>query len=127
MDPSWLHVDVVLLEGGSNQVPIAAIWNVTKRTVGPLAAPPGAANTYLQGVSCSSATVCTAVGAWFNNLGAVAPLAETWSGEKWTTDTVVNPKGITEGELDSVSCTPLATACTASGEGGGKTLVERHS
>ena len=60
----------------------------------------------LRGVSCTSATACTAVG--YDSNGA---LAERWNGRQWTVTPVPSPACRA---LLAVSCTS-ATACTAAG------------
>src|ERR1700722_14970729 len=78
---------------------------------------PGTAATDLPGVSCPSATVCTAVGASAMKIGGVntsVPLAEQRSGgSAWTIQPTPDPGG-QGGSLAAVSCTS-ATACTAVG------------
>lgn len=67
------------------------------------------------GVSCTSASACTAVGYRIDSGGKQRPLAERWNGRQWT----VQPTPGT-GSLTSVSC-PSASACLAVGGG----LAER--
>jgi hypothetical protein len=97
----------------------------------------------LSGVSCVSATACTAVG--FddsNNVGAPGgiPLAEQWNGVGWSIQSIPTPIGpplptipgggpVPESQLNGVSCTST-TACIAVGSfvdsaGRGAPLVER--
>jgi hypothetical protein len=69
----------------------------------------------LAGVSCVTASVCTAVGYRISSSGRQLPLAERWNGRQWA----VQPTPGT-GSLASVSCTS-ASACLAVGGG----LAER--
>ena len=62
---------------------------------------------YLNGVSCYSATGCTAVGVSSASPGT---LIETWNGTAWSTETAAIPSGATTIGLDAVSCT-ASTAC----------------
>jgi hypothetical protein len=70
----------------------------------------------LNSVSCTSATACTAVGDYMNDLGHSAALVVTLSGTTWTAAAAPQPSGSDDGNtrLSSVSCT-AATACTAVG------------
>jgi len=84
---------------------------------------------FLHGVSCSSATACTAVGDYTSTEEKEATLVERWNGTTWEVQTSPNPAGATGSFLESVSCRS-STACTATGykeEKGGlhATLAER--
>jgi hypothetical protein len=82
--------------------------------------PSGAVVSELFGVSCTSATACSAVGDYTNSIngtGTYWGLAERWDGSTWTIQST--PSG--GGSLSAVSCTS-ATACTAVGMFG---LAER--
>jgi hypothetical protein len=70
----------------------------------------------LNSVSCTSATACTAVGYYTNDLGYSAALVVTLSGTTWTAAAAPQPSGSDDDntKLSSVSCT-AATACTAVG------------
>ncbi len=89
---------------------------------------PGSHFNQLQGVSCTSATACTAVG--FDGLNATggnearSTLAERWNGTSWTVQPTPNTSGASSGiGLLSVSCVS-ATSCTAVGFAGEKSLAE---
>jgi hypothetical protein len=73
----------------------------------------------LDGVSCTSATACMAVGTE----------AERWNGTNWTPVTIAEPKGDAPAELDHVSCTDRNN-CVAAGNFFNKeailTLVAEH-
>jgi hypothetical protein len=98
-------------EGNSPQNPLAYAWNGTKWT----AQPPPATGGFLNGVSCTSAASCIAVG------DGATWLAETWNGQTWTPMPTSGSPGI-----DAVSCSS-ATACTAVGisDGAGQAAIER--
>jgi hypothetical protein len=89
---------------------------------------PGATQSSLSDVSCTSATACIAVGNYTNSAGTVLTLAEDWNGTKWQVQTTLNPTGAQSSVLDGVSCTSAST-CTAVGyyTSGGQvlTLAER--
>ena len=78
----------------------------------------------LNGVSCTSASACTAVG----SAGPVTTLAERWNGTTWRVQPTPNPQGGQNIFLTSVAC-PTSSACTALGlnlTGSGPfTLAER--
>ena len=77
----------------------------------PTPAPPASA---LYGVSCPSATSCTAVGNYTSSAGTELPLAEHWDGSTWTIQATPAPPGTPVSRLDAVSCA-TATDCTAVG------------
>jgi hypothetical protein len=104
-------------EGSGTEVTLAEKWNGTSWTIQATPNPVGATYSRLQGVSCSSASACTAVG--FSSAGV---LAETWNGSAWTLQTTPNPGG--SSELAAVSCTS-GRACVAVGSSVGETLAER--
>jgi hypothetical protein len=93
--------------------PLAERWNGTAWAV-QATRNPGGTMTYLTGVSCTSATACTAVGEYTNASNVAVTLAERWNGTAWAVQATPNPVGTNGSELSGVSCTS-ATACTAVG------------
>lgn len=87
-------------------------WNGTTWTKmsSPSPADPNTSGSYLTGVSCASATACTAVGYYFSSTGQHT-LIETWNGTTWTQ--AASPSPGTD-YLAAVSCAS-PTACTAVG------------
>ena len=83
---------------------LAARWNGTSWSVGRA----GGSYGFLNGVSCTVAAVCTAVGQY-----DTYTLAERWNGSSGTTAAPPSPPG-TISSLAGLSCTS-ATACTAVG------------
>jgi len=79
---------------------LAQWWNGTTWRKAPLAGP---SNGSILGVSCPSATSCTAVGS----------LIENWNGQRWSIETPPIP-GLGHASLNDVSCTS-PTVCTAVG------------
>ena len=66
----------------STSPPLAEHWNGSTWALQPIPNPPGTNGSLLQGISCTSAGGCTAVG--FTLAGAdQAPLAERWTGTAW--------------------------------------------
>jgi hypothetical protein len=100
--------------GAGTPVALAEGWNGTAWAIQSAPDPDGAQGSYLDGVSCSSASACTAVGYYVNSAGATVTLAEGWNGTAWAIQSTSNPSGAEITVLDGVSC-PSATACTAAG------------
>src|SRR5215472_8907806 len=87
---------------------------------------PTGPNAALNGVACTSASACTAVG----NQTPVKTLAERWNGRRWQVQATPNPGGGQEIFFAAVDC-PARTVCTAFGlnltGSGPLTLAERWS
>ena len=104
---------------------LAEAWDGTNWTIQAIPNPGGALENFLFGVACSSATACTAVGAYAANIGnGELTLAERWNGSRWAVQTTPNPAGGHIVTLEAVSC-PLTYACVAVGQSsdGNKTLT----
>jgi hypothetical protein len=89
--------------------------------------PEGTRNSLLEGLSCVSASACTAVGYWQNSSGNQSVLAERWNGTAWSVQPAPDP-GANGASLSAVSCVS-ASACTSVGfydtnSGGQRTLAE---
>jgi hypothetical protein len=83
----------------------------------------------LSGVSCASATACTAVGWYVTTAGRELALAERWDGRRWAVEPAPAPAGSQGSGLFGISCT-APRACTAVGQyvsraGGVLALAER--
>ncbi len=107
-----------------NKVPLAVRWDGRGWSVQKTANVGVGIDSTLTGVSCASATACTAVG-----LSGVTTLAEHWNGARWSFEQTVNPTVATNGDLRGVSCASR-TSCTTVGfysnpAGGGGMLAER--
>lgn len=72
--------------------------------------PPGAST----GVSCTSATNCTAVGSFLNGSGVAVPLAELWNGTAWVAQNAPTIPGAESSSFTKVSC-PTINSCMAVG------------
>jgi hypothetical protein len=113
-------------------------WNGVTWSIQPIRGAPS-----LEGVSCPSSTVCTAVGRYEAGVPpelapACAPftspcgdmtLAERWNGRRWSIQATPRPPGATSSGLGAVSCA-TTTACIAVGsyrDAGGqqRVLAER--
>jgi hypothetical protein len=104
-------------------------WDGTRWTVHSTIQPgENKLNSWLTGVSCTSATACTAVGFYSREWGdpgcpgfACVALAESWNGSSWK---ILPAPDTGDTQFVDVWCSS-ATACTAVGSQGGKALAER--
>jgi hypothetical protein len=65
-------------------LPLAERWDGTNWAVQPVPLPAGAFEAILNGVSCPTATDCTAVGDYNVSTTGGVPFAEQWNGSTWT-------------------------------------------
>ena len=97
---------------GGNIETLAEEWNGSNWAIKNTQDVGGAIISKLSGVSCTSATVCEAVGE--SRTGSNFPaLAEVWNGSNWT---IQSASLGTFSPLEGVSCT-AANGCTATGSG----------
>ena len=99
---------------GSGYRPLIERQNQASWAVQASASPAGSTDVRLSGVSCLSATACTAVG-YYAAKHTYKTLAESWNGSAWALQSTPDPSGGTEAELTGVSCTS-ATHCIAVGD-----------
>ena len=77
--------------------------------------PPGGSDPVLDGVSCTAADACEAVGYYTNSAGASQPVVENWNGTAWRVQATPSPGGTDgDGRLFGVSCVTAHT-CEAVG------------
>ncbi len=102
-------------------------WNGTSWTI--VTSPNnGTATNLLNGVTCVSASQCTAVGFYFN--GVFQTLIEQWNGTAWAIVTSPNSSATADNTLGGVTC-PSTSQCLAVGESGDpiagntQTLIEQ--
>jgi hypothetical protein len=94
---------------------LAETWNGSAWTLRSSSNPAGALSSQLNGVSCTAANFCMAVGYYYDSVGNYHTLAENWDASAWTLQDSANPPaGSPEITLDKVLCT-TPTACTAVG------------
>ena len=109
-------------------VTLAERWNGTAWSIQHTPNPTGVQGSGLAGVSCASASACTAVGIDITGPSSGGSLAERWNGTTWSIQHTPTPAGGSSVVLGGVSCT-LASACTAVGDYNsgttGVTLAER--
>jgi hypothetical protein len=74
----------------------------------------GSISNRLLGASCFSASFCSAVGRYENELGEILPLSLQWNGSAWAFETALVPKEETNTQLLGSSC-PSSTECFAAG------------
>ncbi len=93
-------------------------WDGRRWTVQAIPSPsPGTSFAELSGLSCTSATACTAVGGYDNGAHTTLAFAEVWDGTSWALQTTPSPVGAFYSFLRSVSCTS-ANDCIAVGDQG---------
>ncbi|HEY8303761.1 MAG TPA: S53 family peptidase [Solirubrobacteraceae bacterium] len=102
------------LNSSGTEVTLAERWNGKEWSSQETLNPTGAKGSTLTGVSCASATACTAVGHYINSEGKELALAEVWASSKWTIKEPLLPTGAKSSHLVGVSCS-AAGACTAVG------------
>jgi hypothetical protein len=102
----------------SDLQPVAEGWDGSAWSLQAAAAPAGAINNALNGVSCVSASFCEAVGAASDIMGNGTSLAEGWNGTSWkiqaTSDPAAPAGGGIRGLMNGVSCVS-ASFCEAVG------------
>jgi hypothetical protein len=76
--------------------------------------PPGAISAELSAVSCTSLTLCQAVGSYTSAAGIIQALAESQTASGWVPTTDMTPDDSAGSSLSAVSCTG-AEACVAAG------------
>ena len=112
--------------GTSNQTLIEQ-WNGTTWSIVSSPNTSATQDNYLYGVSCTSASACTAVGDYYNGTDNQT-LIEQWNGTTWSIVSSPNTSATQSNNLDGVSCTS-ASACTAVGNyyagSNDQTLIEQ--
>lgn len=101
---------------------IGGAWGVTPQA---LPSPPGATESVLSGISCNTASACTAVGSYRGSEGVYHPLVERWKSNAWSVQAAPDPpQGTAQKAMLAVSCAG-ASSCMAVGEAGGKPVAEQ--
>jgi hypothetical protein len=97
---------------------LAEGWNGKEWALQSVPNPAEAKKSTLESVSCTSSTVCTAVGFYYDKYYSEAkPLAERWNGSEWKVQAVPSPNGEKASHFTGVSCTS-STDCIAVGTTG---------
>lgn len=89
--------------GQSAATPLTEVWNGSAWSIAPAAVPPAATGVFLNAVSCTFPSACTAVGAATNATGGV-PLAEHWNGSAWSIQPIPTIPGGTFFPWAGMSC-----------------------
>src|SRR5215472_4826394 len=63
---------------------LAEVWNGTAWHIRAVPVPPGGTHSALDGVSCTAATACIAVGYYTSSQNVKVTLAERWNGTSWS-------------------------------------------
>jgi hypothetical protein len=100
---------------GTVETSLAEAWNGSSWAIRTTPNVTGQTVNQLNGLACTAAADCTAVGYSGTNTGW-SPLAEAWNGSSWSIQAVPSPGGSSFNPLNGISCT-AATACTAVGYG----------
>src|SRR6516165_8261818 len=96
---------------GENLGTLAERWNGRTWRIVPTFKPaPAGRDAFLNGVACTSASACTAVG----NRTLAKTLAEGWNGRTWQVQATPNPADAQNITLGGVACS-ARTVCTAFG------------
>jgi len=90
-------------------------WNGSAWSIEPTPNPAGAVAGGLFGVSCPSASACTAVGSFVDAAGTIEPLAEALGPGGWSLQAAANPPGAAGSGLTAIACSS-ASACIAVGQ-----------
>jgi hypothetical protein len=93
---------------------LAERWGGKEWSLQTMPNPTGAETVYASGVSCTTSTVCMAVGYDSNSAGVYFSFTETWNGTEWKIQSTPEPTGVLNSLLSEVSCTS-STECTAVG------------
>jgi hypothetical protein len=100
------------IDGSGASVPLAERWTGTSWRVQVTHAPAGSIGSGFAGMSCSSATACTAAGSYGTKRGSSVLLAERWNGTAWRIQATPSPGGATGSEFLAVSCTAPGACIT---------------
>ncbi len=101
-------------DGGSRDMnPFVVRWNGTAWTTQTVPLPAGTQKAYFNGVSCTTATACKAVGGYSTASVKSGTLIEHWNGSAWAVRGSPNPAGATFSSLNGVSC--VGSTCMAVG------------
>jgi hypothetical protein len=100
--------------GSFSQETLIEQWNGSSWSIVPSPNTSAPQDNFLEGVSCTSASACTAVGYYTNGGSYDQTLVEQWNGTTWSIVPSPNPSVTQDSQLNGVSCTS-ASSCTAVG------------
>jgi hypothetical protein len=94
----------------------AEVWNGTAWATQSIPNPPASQGSFLNGVSCTSSSLCTAAGDYQFFGGSFSnTLAEVWNGTTWSLRSTANHTFAAQNLLNGVSC-GASSVCTAAGQ-----------
>jgi hypothetical protein len=109
--------------GGPGNAALSDVLTGTKWVRKAVPVPKGTLISFLNKVSCPAAGFCMAVGATEMNSGPQTALIDMWNGKAWSLLKPAKlPAGVTDPELNAVSCASV-THCVAVGFAGGGGLT----
>jgi hypothetical protein len=114
--------DAVGSNYSSAEATLAETWNGAKWTIQTTPNPTGSLFSQFNGVSCSGAKACEAVGIVSTNPNNQLAMAERWNGTRWSVQPIPNPKSDNV-SLSGISCSG-AKACEAVGAFGESSTLE---
>lgn len=79
--------------GAGLQQPASVVWNGSTWKLAPVPYPRGARSAYLNGMDCSAATACTAVGSYTPGTEGGPTMASRWNGTSWSLQDSATPSG----------------------------------
>jgi hypothetical protein len=94
---------------------LAERWNGSAWSIVASPTPSGSQGSFLNGVSCPTASRCLAVGSYFDTDFVSVTLAESWNGSAWSIVASPTPSGSPSTALSGVSCASAAR-CLAVGQ-----------
>jgi len=110
-------------------LPLAERWDGTRWHIQRTPNPSGAQFSFLNAVSCTSASACITVGNAATSLNTPLTLAEHWNGTRWGIQSTPNRAGAAASALVSVACTSPRSCMAVGGarslSGIGGYLAER--
>ena len=96
-------------------VTLAERWDGETWKVSASPNPAGALESKLEGIDCTSASACTAVGFYKTGSEAFSTLAMRWNGSNWAIVSTPNATGFAKSHLYDVTC-PASADCWAVGK-----------
>ena len=97
--------------------PLLEAWNGSSWSLQSPPLPSGTVAAWLDGVSCTESSACTAVGTYkTSSAGPHHPLILRWNGSAWSLQSGAEPPEFSGVDLRGISCY-AATACVAVGSG----------
>ena len=116
-------VGLYTYDASGNLAGLVDIWNGIKWKLQSIPGPGTSIASSYEGVSCTSADDCEAVGSYFGSSTEEYPLVAKWNGTKWTRQSAPDPSGSTDAGLSGVWCLS-ADDCESVGDSYGASGIE---